>query len=179
MAKLALVALVLGLAARHRFCLTPQLAHGPDAVRPVFGRSLRLELALVVTILALTAGFRLTPPPRALADLPETHVETHLHGIDALADITIILGRPGPRQVEIIPLDDVFQPLTPLEITQLLSHPAEGLERISLRAERGADRTWRAGPLDLSPGGRLDVVAEILITDFRKELIGGEISLLP
>lgn len=178
-AKLSLVALVLALAARHRFRLTPQLARDPVAARPAFARSLRLEIVLMVAILAITAGFRLTPPPRAIADAPETRAELHLHGRDAMADIALIPGRAGPNRVEIVPLDADFQPLTPLEITLFFSRPAEGLERIELRAERGEDGVWRTGPVHLPPGGPLDVVADILITDFRKELIGGEFRLLP
>ncbi len=177
--KLALVALVLALAARHRLILTPQLAQGAPTARPAFARSLRVELVLMVAILALTAAFRLTPPPRALADLPETRAELHLHGRQTMADIALIPGRPGPNRVEIVPLDADFQPFTPIEVTLVFSRPAEGLEGIELRAERGADGIWRAGPVHLPPGGPLDVVADILITDFRKEMIGGEVTLLP
>ena len=178
-AKLALVALVLVLAARHRLILTPRLAQGAPTARPVFARSLRLELVLMVAILALTAAFRLTPPPRAIAEMPESRAELHLHGRATMADIALIPGRPGPNRVEIVPLDADFQPFTPIEITLFFSRPAEGLERIVLPAERGADGIWRAGPVHLPPGGPLDVVADILITDFRKELIGGEMQLLP
>lgn len=183
LAKLALVFAVLALAAHHRFRLTPALAHAPEAARPAFTRSLRLELVLMVAILALTGAFRLTPPPRAMAEMPvnlaETRAELHLHGRATMADIALIPGRPGPNRVEIMPLDADFQPFTPIEITLFFSRPAEGLERITLPAERGADGIWRAGPVHLPPGGRLDVIADILITDFRKELIGGEVTLLP
>ncbi len=133
----------------------------------------------MVAILALTAGFRLTPPPRALADMPEMRVDMHLHGVDTMADVALIPGRPGQNRVEVQPLDGDFRPFTPLEVTLFFSRPAEGLERIELRAERGEDGIWRAGPVHLPPGGPLDVVADILITDFRKELIGGEIQLAP
>ncbi|WP_333827480.1 copper resistance CopC/CopD family protein [Pararhodobacter sp.] len=179
LAKLVLVAVVLALAARHRLVLTPALARNPARARPAFHRSLRLELWLMVAILALTAAFRLTPPPRALGTLPETRAEVHLHGIDAMADITLIPGRPGPNRAEIVPLDGDFQPFTPLEITLFLSRPAEGLEPIELRAEPGEDGIWHAAPFHLPQGGAWDVVADILISDFRKALIGGEIRLLP
>lgn len=179
LAKLALVAAVLALAARHRFRLTPALARAPEVTRPAFARSLRVELMLMVAILALTAAFRVTPPPRALAEMPEPRAEVHLHGRETMADIALIPGRPGTNRVEIVPLDGDFQPFTPLEVTLFLSRPAEGLERIPLPAERGEDGIWRAGPVHLPPGGPLDVVADILITDFRKELIGGEMQLLP
>lgn len=178
-AKLALVALVLALAARHRLALTPRLAQGAPGVRPVFARSLKLELGLMVAILALTGAFRLTPPPRALAALPETRAEVHLHGVQAMADIALIPGRAGQNRVEIVAMDGDFQPFVPRGITLSFSRPAEGLEAIELTAERGEDGIWRAGPVHLPPGGALDVVADVLITDFRKELIGGTLQLLP
>ncbi|MFN6979865.1 MAG: copper resistance D family protein, partial [Gemmobacter sp.] len=179
MAKLALVAAVLALAARHRFVLTPRLARDPGAARPAYARSLRVELMLMVAILALTAGFRLTPPPRAMAAPPDTRVELHLHGRASMADIALVPGRPGPNRVEIQPLDADFGPLAPVEITLSFARPADGLEPIILRAERGADGLWRAGPVHLPPGGPFEVVADILITDFRKEMLGGTLGLLP
>lgn len=179
LAKLALVAAMLALAARHRFMLTPALARAPEAARPAFTRSMRLELVLMVAILALTGAFRLTPPPRAMAEMPESRAELHLHGRQTMADIALIPGRSGPNRVEIVPLDADFQPFTPIEVTLFFSRPADGLERIELPAERGEDGIWRAGPVHLPPGGPLDVVADILITDFRKEMIGGEMQLLP
>lgn len=177
--KLALVVLVLVVAVRHRFSLAPQLAQGAPTARPAFTRSLRVELVLMVAILALTAGFRLTPPPRAMADLPETRAELHLHGRQTMADIVLIQGRPGQNRLEIVPLGADFQPFTPLEVTLVFSGPVEGLEGIELRTERGADGVWRGGPVYLPSGGPLDVVADILINDFRKEMIGDEVTLLP
>ena len=179
MAKLALVALVLALAARHRLRLTPALAIDPATTRPAFARSLRRELLLMLAILALTAGFRLTPPPRAMAEPPQTRVELHLHGRDAMADITLIPGRPGQNRLEITPLDGDFQPFVPLELVLFLSIPAAGLERMELRASPDDDGLWHAGPVHLPQPGPWDVVADILITDFRKALIGGEFMLLP
>lgn len=177
--KLALVAAVLALAARHRLILTPRLARDPARARPAFARSLRLELALMVLILALTAGFRLTPPPRALAEAPETRAELHLHGRETMADIALVPGRPGPNRVEIVPMDGDFQPLMPRAITLTFARPAEGLEPIELPAAPGPDGIWRAGPVHLPPGGPLEVVVEILITDFRMERIGGTVALGP
>lgn len=179
LAKMAVFACVLALAAWHKLRLTPMLGTHGALARMQFNRSLRLELGLMVALLALTAAFRLTPPPRAMADLPESRVELHLHGRESMADIALIPGRPGQNHVEIIPLDGDFQPLTPLEVTLFLAKPEEGLERIELRATMDADGLWTAGPVHLPQGGTWDLVADILITDFRKELIGGEMQLLP
>jgi len=179
LAKMALFAFVLALAAWHKLRLTPMLASNGALARLHFNRSLRLELGLMVALLALTAAFRLTPPPRAMTDLPEPRVELHLHGRESMADIALIPGRPGQNRVEIIPLDGDFQPFTPLEVTLFFAKPDEGLERIELRATMEAYGFWIAGPVHLPQGGTWDVVADILITDFRKELIGGAVTLLP
>lgn len=179
LAKMVLVLAILALALRHRFALTPALAANAEAARPAFGRSIRLELVLMVAILALTAAFRLTPPPRAIAEMPESRAELHMHGAEAMADVVLIPGRPGQNRVEIMVTDGDFQPFTPLEVTLFLSRPADGLEPIELRAELREDGLWHAGPVHLPPGGPLDVTADILITDFRKALIAGELQLMP
>lgn len=179
LAKMALFACIMALAAWHKLRLTPMLGTHGALARMQFSRSLRLELGLMLALLALTASFRLTPPPRAMADLSDSRAELHLHGRESMADITLIPGRPGQNRVEIVPLDGDFQPFTPLEVTLFFAKPEEGLERIELRATMDADGLWTAGPFHLPQGGTWDVVADILITDFRKELIGGEMLLLP
>jgi copper transport protein len=174
--KVALFGAILALAAWHKLRLTPMLATNGPLARLHFNRSLRLELGLLLTLLALTAVFRLTPPPRAL---PESRMELHLHGRESMADIALIPGRAGQNRIEIRPMDGDFQPFTPLDVTLSLAKPEQGLERIELRATKGEDGLWHAGPVHLPQGGTWDVVADILITDFRKELIGGGIELLP
>lgn len=179
MVKLGLVAAVLALAVRHRLWLTPALARDPHATRPIFARSIRLELLLMVALLVVTAAFRLTPPPRALIDAPDSRATVHLHGPTAMADIALMPGRPGPNRIEIEPLDGDFQPFTPLAITLFLSLPEAGLEAIAVPAEPGEDGLWHAGPVHLPRDGVWDVVIDILITDFQKALIGGDLVLPP
>ena len=184
--KMALLLGVLAIAARHRLRMTPALAANESTARTRFGRSLRVELALMIALLAVTAAFRLTPPPRAITEAPASRSELHLHAREAMADIAPIPGQPGQNRLEIVPLDGDFQPFTPLEVTLYLSLPEAGTERIAAPAEKGADGVWTAGPVHLPQGGTWDVgrgtwdvVADSLITDFSKELIGGEITLSP
>lgn len=181
-AKLGLVGALLALAAWHRLRLTPALARDPHGTRPIFARSIRLEILLMALVLALTAAFRLTPPPRALADAPESRVALHLHGPTAMADIALLPGRPGANRIEIGPLDGDFQPFAPLAITLFFSRPEDGLEAIAVPAtpgEDGEDGLWHAGPVHLPLAGDWDVVIDILITDFQKALIGGDLVLPP
>lgn len=179
MAKIAVVLGVLLLALRHRFVLTPAMAASPQEARPTFVRSIRIEIVAMLVILALTAGFRILPPPRAIAPPVETAIEAHLHGPTAMADIVMTPGRAGTNQITITPLDGNFAPMTPLEMTIFFARPADGLEPIEIRAERDDDGTWHAGPVHLPPGGVWDVTLDILITDFEKAVIGTELTLLP
>ena len=64
--KLMLVTVLLGLAALNRYRLTPAVAADPQNTRPLIG-SILIECVVVVGILAVVAGWRFTPPPRALA----------------------------------------------------------------------------------------------------------------
>lgn len=177
LAKLALVGALLLLALRHRFVLLPRLADDAATVRPSFARSLKVEIAVMAALLVLTAGFRLTPPPRALTAPPASRVELHLHGRHAMADLALMPGRAGPNIIEISPLDSGFAPLRPVAVTLRLSRPADGIEPVEITAMATSEGRWKAGPVHLPPGGAWDVVVDILITDFRKELLGGTITL--
>ncbi|MBM4125419.1 MAG: copper resistance protein CopC [Nitrospira sp.] len=177
--KLMLVAVVLLLAVRHRLVLTPMLSTAPRHAGAVFRRSLRLELALMVMILALTAGFRLTPPPRATNDAHTVRVDVHVHGPTAMADIALIPGRPGPNYIEVMPLDGEFRPMRPLAITLHFSRPQDMLEPIEVAAIVAGDGVWRAGPIHLPPGGSWELIADILINDFQKAMLGATVTLPP
>ena len=65
--KLALVACLLALAAANRFLLTPRVARGDPDARRYFGRTLVIDIALGLGVLAVTASFPFDPPPRAMA----------------------------------------------------------------------------------------------------------------
>jgi copper transport protein len=177
--KLVLAAAVLALAARHKLVLTPALATGTAPARATFARSIRIEAALMVAILVLTAGFRLTPPPRALPSQPEARVELHMHSPMAMADIAVLPGRTGPNRIEIRPMDGTFSPMRPLAITLFLSQPAGGVEAIELVAEPGEDGLWHAGPVHLPLAGEWDLVLDMLIDDFHKALIGAPLPIQP
>lgn len=66
LAKLAVVAVLLGLAALNRYRLVPALAAGQAGARKRLVRSIRIEAAAVVLILAITATLTsvASPPPR-------------------------------------------------------------------------------------------------------------------
>jgi copper transport protein len=91
--------------------------------------------------------------------------------------VALTPGRARSNIIEICPLDTCFAPLRPLAVTLRLSRPADGIEPVEVSAVGTPDGHWQAGPVHLPPGGPWEVVVDILITDFRKELLGGTITL--
>jgi copper transport protein len=176
-AKLALVALLLGLAAVNRLWLTPAVVAGRAAAAGRLARTAAAEVALAAAILVLAAGFRLTPPPRALATAAP--VAVHLHGAEAMADLAIRPGRAGANTVEITVFDGEFAPLQPREVSIAFAVPDRGIEPVRAAAELGEDGIWRAGPVTLPMAGGWEITLRLLIDDFESRAIGGKVALSP
>jgi copper transport protein len=182
LAKLMAVIALLALAAFNRQRLTPALAHAPAAGRSLV-RSIMGEVALIVVILGLVAGWRFTPPPRALSRaLLETTAEpvsTHIHTAQAMVELTLSPGRAGPVRASMTLMAGDFGPLDPTEVTLTLAKPSAGIEPIERPARRGADGSWQIDSLIVPQPGRWQVRIDALITDFDKAILEGEVDIKP
>ncbi|WP_018633942.1 copper resistance CopC/CopD family protein [Neomegalonema perideroedes] len=179
-AKLALLALVFALAAYNRLALTKPALAGEAQAAARLGRSIRMETGLVLLVLALAAGWRFTPPPRALADLaaaPAPAVTTHFGTGEAMADVTFTPGGPGRIRVEILPYDGEMLPSEPMAVTLGLAHEGHGLNRRTWTALRGEDGVWRVEKLLLPHRGVWALDLEIRLTRFKRVRIAGEIAI--
>ena len=180
LAKTALVAGLLGLAALNRLRLTPALAtpDGSGGARLV--RSVVAEIVLSLAILGLVGLWRFTPPPRALAPAAEAaaSASVHLHTPALMAQVTLSPGRPGAVRARIVLASGRAAPVDPKEVTLVLSKPDAGigpLERQARRAERG----WEVDGLVLPLAGPWQVKVEILVNDFEKASLEGSVTLRP
>jgi copper transport protein len=174
--KLALVGLLLALAARNRLVLTPALAAGRPQAAPRLRRAIGAEIVLGLAILALASAFRLTPPPRALAE-PAAPLYAHIHTSRAMADIRLTPGRPGPVAVALGFQTGDFAELVPKEVEVLFAQPAAGIEPIRLTALRGGDGLWHAGPVTLPRPGEWEVTLRLLISDFERVTLTDTLTL--
>jgi copper transport protein len=163
--KLALVAALLALALRNRVALTPAVARGEAAAARALSRAVRAEILIGLAVLALASGFRLTPPPRALAAAAEP-VYLHLHGDRAMADLKLAPGLPGSNMVTLGFQTPDFAPLEPREVRVSFALPERGIEPIRLEALPAGDGLWRAGPVTLPLAGDWKVTLRLLVTDF-------------
>jgi copper transport protein len=177
-AKLALVALLLALAAFNRWRLTKPALAGDARAERRFIRSVAGEIVLVTAILCTVALWRFTPPPRALADAaPVPPVSVHIHAERAMASVTVSPGRAGPVSVSTFVVGGDLEPLDAREVTLSFSMPSAGIEPIRRKARKLDQGQWRVDGLRLPVAGRWDVSVDILISDFESVTLKSEITL--
>jgi copper transport protein len=165
--KLVLVAVLLGLAALNRLRLTPALAADPGNVRPLV-RSILAECAVAAAILAVVAGWRFTPPPRALAVAATVPLAIHLHTDSAMLQVLISPAAIGTDSFAMQLLDGDGSPLAAKETALILSLPERGIEPLERKATLGPDGTWHVREVPMPFSGRWHMRIEALVTDFRK-----------
>ena len=165
--KLALVAVLLGLAALNRFRLTPALAADINSTRPLV-RSILAECVVAVAILAVVAGWRFTPPPRALAVAAVPPLAIHIHTDTAMFQVLISPAAIGLDSFVLQLMDGDSSPLAAKEATLILSLPERGVEPMERKATLGPDGYWHVRDVPIPFPGRWHMRIEALVTDFRK-----------
>jgi copper transport protein len=174
LSKLSAVVVMLGLAGVNRVWLTPGLALSASASKRLV-LSIALEAGVSLLVLGIVAGWRFTPPPRAFVPLAAPAIHVHLHGLKAMADVELRPGRPGPVEVSASVLTGDFQPLEPKELTFYFKNVGAGIEPFE-RPARRMDGHWVANGVVLPASGQWTIRAEVLISDFDKEIIEAEVS---
>ncbi len=167
--KLALVAIVLLLALWNRVSLTARAANGD--VLPL-RRSILAELALVLVVFGVVAGWRFTPPPRVLAEIAaaQAPITASLSG-DVAGTLTLTPGRPGSVTL------DLALPVAAQAVTVHMSNPAHQVAAISKPAMLTESGGWRIGGLLLPVGGAWQVAVDARTGDFDLKKLGGTIVL--
>lgn len=177
--KLALVALLLTLAAFNRWRLTPAIARDDAVARRALLRAIVAELLLAVLILGATATWRFTPPPRALARAAAEPAWVHLHDPRVMAEVTVTPGVAGPVAVSAALQGGDFGPSTAKAVTLVLSRPDAGIEPIRRDMTATEVGAWRAGDLVLPLPGRWSLRVDVLVTDFERVRLEGEVDIRP
>jgi len=179
-AKLILLAVLFALALINRIRLTKLALTGEAAARRWLRQSIAAEIGIVLLILALVAGWRFTPPPRALAQVAQAAVSSaplYAHAMDnaAMADITIVPGHAGPVVMDLFLTDMAGAALEPLGVTVTLSSPSLGIEAIRVDA-RLTDGVWRIDPLTIPVAGTWLVDIELRLSRFSLSHLQAEID---
>lgn len=165
-AKLVLVAAMLALALFNRFRLTPALARKDAGTTVALKRSIGAEIMLGIAVLALASAFRLTPPPRALADQARP-VLMHIHTDRVMADIEIAPGRVGANDFLLFFQTGDFQPFTPQAAEITLQRTDREIENIRVKLHPAEDGTWHStAPAQLPWPGAWSMRIAVLVNDF-------------
>jgi copper transport protein len=171
--KLALVAVLLAIAALNRRVLTPRLAAGASAG---LSRALAVDLVVMAAVFAAVAGWRVTPPPRALIAATQTRLAVHVHTDKAMADVTLVPGRAGANRASIVPLTADFAPLAPKEIHLELIAADGKLAPVERAATQGPDGSWRVDSLTVPYAGRYRLRLRLLIDDFTEAVLEDDVT---
>ena len=127
-----------------------------------------LECVLVVSILAVVAGWRFTPPPRALAAAMQAPLAVHIHTETAMFQVLISPGKVGSDDFVLQLMADDASPLPAREATLTLSLPERGIEPLERRATLEPDGYWHVRGVPLPLPGRWHMQIDALVSDFEK-----------
>jgi copper transport protein len=175
LAKLALVAGLLALALVNRFALAPAVAEGHARSTRRLRASLFADIALGLAVLAVTATFPLSPPPRALAS-QISGITVVASGRVGQATLTLVPGRVGANRLEAGVADRDGVPVTAREATVAWSLPAAGIEPVRVDAGQPLPGVVFADRIVLPRAGRWRLRLDLLIDDFTRLTYGGEID---
>jgi copper transport protein len=175
LAKLALVAGLLLLAAVNKWRLTPRLAVGDPSANTALRRAIIAELALAGGILIVTAMLGQTPPPRALAATHEHHLDKAANGgftvaipsKDRIAVLDVSPGRAGTNYFSLTLSNSDGSPLRALGVTLRTANPALGIESSEHIAQGNAPGHYTAKVV-LPIAGTWNVEIVVLISDFEQ-----------
>ncbi len=174
--KLVLVLALLALAALNRFRLTPAFAKDLGAAGAL-RRSILIEGVLALSILAVVAGWRFTPPPRTI--IPPTPLALHIHTDKAMFQVLVTPGRAGIDDFVLQLMTGEATPLEAKEATLTLSLPERGIEPMERAAELGTDGFWHVRKVELPLPGRWHLRIDALVSDFEKVTLEDELEVAP
>ena len=178
--KLALVAGLLALAAVNRLVLTPALGQARPGTERRLRFSLRADMALGLAVLAVTATFPLSPPPRALAapsdELAGEGITVVASGSAGQAVLTLLPGRAGPNRLEAWVTDRDGVPLAGKEATLVWTLPS-GAEPGRASAGFAAPGALAVPELVMPRPGRWRLRLEVRVDDSSQLTFEGDVDL--
>ncbi|TIS59447.1 MAG: copper resistance protein CopC [Mesorhizobium sp.] len=177
--KLVLLVFLFTLAAVNRWKLTAPAEAGETEVQRRLVRSIGIETLIVLAIFGVAAGWRFTPPPRALAIAAAQPASVHIHALKAMADLSITPGHAGPVAASMVIMTGDFGPLDAREVTLVLSKPDSGIGPIKRSATKPGDGSWRVEGLIIPVPGRWMARIDILVSDFEMVKIQAPIDIRP
>lgn len=162
-AKLVLVAVLFAVAAWNRWKLTSPALAGEIRAQITLRRLVLVEVVIVLAVLGLAAGWRFTPPPRAVLVAQPIELTTHLHGSGMMAELSISDPRNGGlATVQLTPMEAQIE--KPRSVTLSLAVP--DLAPIKLEAVERGEEKWTTDVPPLPITGKWKVKVDVRVGDF-------------
>jgi copper transport protein len=171
--KLGLVALMLALAVCNRYRLRVRLAAGEARAAAQLRRTIGIEGAVALLVLAVTAALGAVTPPRALdhhdhaADPGGRSVAAQAGGMTLV--VTVHPGRPGANSLDLVLVDSAGQAAEALELGLRLTPPAPDVEPLAATALPSSPGRFSVDAVDLPLAGRWQIRADVLVDDFTQQ----------
>jgi copper transport protein len=168
-AKITLVAGMLALAALNKWRLVPGLSAGAAAMARL-RRSIALEAALALAVIAATTALTSVPPPTGahspLDGVAAKTVSAKAGALDLL--LTVAPSQPGVNTLDLA-ITSGGKPREVLEVTLHLERPDLGIQEITRSMQRvGLGRYRLEGP-ELALAGAWRIRIDLLVSDFEKQ----------
>jgi copper transport protein len=176
--KLSLVSLLLLLALWNRRVATPQVLAGDQRGARRLAGSIGIEIAMLLCILAVVAGWRFTPPPRALMQARQ-EIQQEVWSGHTRAVLRLAPGRVGDNQLSMELFDHDGGAVQAKEVTVSLSAPWLGVEPRSVSAIREGSGVWRIPAIFLPAAGVWTVTVEALVSDFERVTAAADCKIAP
>ncbi len=169
LAKVAVVAVVVAVAAYNNRWLVPAVRRHADHAAHRLRRTVQIEAGLVATVLALTAVLVATAPPRAMAEPREAGMVTAALGDRYELRATVEPARAGVNELSFAVVDAEGRPIDAgIEASIRFTHPERDIAPVERMLERtGAGRYRHTGP-ELAVPGRWTIEFRMLITEFQR-----------
>ena len=180
LAKNALAAPLLLLAAYNRLALTPRVIAGDPAARARLSGTIGFELMLGVAILAITAVLAQTAPPRSLAE-PTSHDEHNHDQTGAEAGVAVgavaagksaLIGvtpaRTGRNTITVALRGTGWSGITPQTVTASLANPAARIEPITRQLTAVTPGIYEYSGPELSVTGEWTIRIDVDISEFER-----------
>lgn len=123
---------------------------------------------VVAGILAVVAGWRFAPPPRAIAAAVQPLLGLHMHTDNAMFQVLVSPAKVGSNSFVVQLMNGDASPLSAKEATLTLSLPELGIEPLERRATLGADGYWHLRDVPIPHPGRWHLRIDALVTDFQQ-----------
>jgi len=179
--KLGLLVGLFGLALWNRVGLTRPALAGAAPARRQLRRAIGAELALALVILALVAGWRFTPPPRALAETPSPAVAAepllvHMMDADMMVMASLAPGRAGPVEIALAITDFEGLPKLAQAVAVTAAAPSLGIEPLR-RDATPTDDGWHVAGLTLPVAGAWRIGVEVRLGRFELRKFEAEVTI--